>query len=388
MVGTSERRAVHVLAMGCRWSIETGAVDDEIHEATARRWARASELDQRDDSLVLEDEQHVIALVTTDEQARNAAERSAAVVRVRDPETVAYDLSREMTRRGIARLRGRHLLLHGAALSDDAGRALVLVAPSGGGKSTATLVLGRSFGYVTDESVVVTEDLLVAPYPKPPSLVIDPGDRSRKHEPPPDDLGLGATPSRPWLTCTLTLRREPGTGEPTVEPVDLLDQLVAMIPETSSLWLLPDGLDRLARVATAGGGPHELRYAEISDCAALLREHLVPAAQAGPGTTWRHHPSPVSGRGEPSTGATGRGYVRAAWDDAVEHEGRVLVLRGPEPFLLSGVGARAWLCCDEERTLDEVLAAAVTALGEHPDARRLVVDGLGELVDAGVLART
>lgn len=381
-------RLLPLLAMGCRWSLDTSVLPDDVHDALARRWSRAVGLDADPAALVLGPERQTIAITTTD---RPAPSDAAGSVVLGDLDALPYDLSREVTRCGITRLRGQHLLLHAAALSDDRDRAVVLVAPSGGGKSTATSVLGRHLGYLTDESVVVTAGDELAPYPKPPSLVVDPAHRALKDEPAPDDLGLLPTPSRPHLTALLTLRRDPATTTPSIEPVGLLDQLLAVLPETSAVWMLPDGLDRLARAVSVGGGPHELRYAEIETCVDLVREHLRAAAEAPARVTWRRH-APQEEATPVSDPAVGPGPVdgatacrRASWTDAVEADGQVLVLRGPEPVLLSGVGALAWLMCAQPCGFQEILDRAVDDLGEHPDARDLVRQALDDLVAAGVL---
>src|SRR5699024_2811620 len=164
-----------------------------------------------------------------------------------EPETLvakgsAYTLSRELTRAGLLRLRGRASLLHAAALADEGGRALVLVAASGGGKSTATRELGRGLGYISDETVVLLADGRIAPHPKPPSLIADPARPGDKVEPSPDELGLWATPASPRIAALLTLERDAAVTRPVIETVGLLDQVLAMLPQTSSTWWLPGGL--------------------------------------------------------------------------------------------------------------------------------------------------
>ena len=314
---------------------------------------------------------------------------------------VPYALSREITRTGLMRLRGRATLLHAAALADPDGRTLVLVAPSGGGKSTASRVLGARLGYVSDESVVLLEDGRIAPHPKPPSLIIDPQDRWHKEEPGPDELGLGPTPASPRLAVLLTLRRDEDCPEPVIEEVGLIDQVLAVVPETSSTWWLEDGLDRLARAVTAGGPPARLRYAEVDTCHELVREHLARAASVAP--TWEHLPAkgadrlPVDAAPEP-TGAEvptaaddaaieeGVALVRAPWSDAIACDGEVLVLAGGRPLRLAGAGAVIWRTATTPLDLDELTQRVVEEFGEHPQAADLVRAAAAELVAHGVLA--
>ena len=75
-------------------------------------------------------------------------------------------LTSRVTREAIEGLAGRRILLHAAGLSTDDGRVLVLVGPSGTGKTTACLEFCRStFGYATDETVAIDEYLGVVAYP-------------------------------------------------------------------------------------------------------------------------------------------------------------------------------------------------------------------------------
>ena len=379
-------RQLGLVTMGCRWLLDLSALDVGEAQEMAERWQRCRELASTS-TLVLDDEPRTVT-------ARAPAE--------------PYALSRQLTRTGLQRLTGRAVLLHAAALADDEGRALVLVAPSGGGKSTATRVLGQRLGYVSDESVILLEDHRIAPHPKPPSLVIDPGRRSRKEEPAPDELGLGSTPAAPRLGRLLTLARDPEVTEPSIEPVGLLDQLLAVLPETSSTWLLPDGLDRLARAVTAGGPPACLRYSEIDTCHGLAREHLADEGSDGP--TWEHLPPPGSERLEPGeesaprsggsapspggdaevtvTDLTGTEVLaRGPWSDAVAVDGEVLVLAGSSPLRLGGPGAALWRAARAGLTVDELVGDVTAELGDHPDAARLVREAAVELLRHGALRR-
>lgn len=367
-------RHLDLVTMGCRWVVDVSALDADGAQAMADRWGRCRELASAE--TVLLDPEPVTVTAGAD--------------------ALPYDLSREVTRRGLQRLTGRATLLHAAALADEGGRALVLVASSGGGKSTATRVLGRRLGYVSDESVVLLEDHRIAPHPKPPSLVTDPDRRHRKEEPAPDALGLGTTPPAPRLGRLLTLSRDPDVELPVIVPVGLVDQVLAVLPETSSTWLLPDGLHRLARAVTAGGPPARLRYSEIDTCHDLVRAHLGRPESAGP--AWEHlPPSPaarwtegdVIGDAEPvGEDLVGSDVLaRGAWSDAIAVDGEVLVLAGARPLRLAGPGAVLWRAADARRSVDELTTDVVAALGDRPDAGALVREAAAELVRYGVLRR-
>lgn len=389
---------VDLVTMGCAWTLDLSALPAAAAAEMRARWGRCAALAADPTTLLLDDEPHVLRVGL-------AGDGTGATVVASDPERLPYVLSREITRLGLTRLRGSVTLLHAAALADADGRAVVLVAPSGGGKSTATSVLGQRLGYVTDESVVLCGDGRIAPHPKPPSLVIDPADRWHKAEPSPDESGLGPTPPAPRIAALLVLARDPAVTASRIEPVGLVDQLLAVLPETSSTWWLDDGLDRLARAVTAGGAPARLVYAEIDTCHELVAEHLAQAAPVEP--SWEHLPPrpherlPRDDEGSapeptPRTAHSPGGMrtdqapprvVRAPWSDAIARDGEVLVLAGARPLRLAGPGAVVWRAAGEPVTVAELTAAVVAELGEHPEADRIVGAAVADLIDHGALRR-
>lgn len=379
---------VDLVTMGCAWTLDLSALPAAAAAEMRARWGRCAALAADPTTLLLDDEPHVLRVGL-------AGDGTGATVVASDPERLPYVLSREITRLGLTRLRGSVTLLHAAALADADGRAVVLVAPSGGGKSTATSVLGQRLGYVTDESVVLCGDGRIAPHPKPPSLVIDPADRWHKAEPSPDESGLGPTPPAPRIAALLVLARDPAVTASRIEPVGLVDQLLAVLPETSSTWWLDDGLDRLARAVTAGGAPARLVYAEIDTCHELVAEHLAQAAPVEP--TWEHLPPRPHERlprdeedphllEDMRTEGAAR-VVRAPWSDAIACDGEVLVLAGARPLRLAGPGAVVWRAAGEPVTVAELTAAVVAELGEHPEADRIVGAAVADLIDHGALRR-
>lgn len=390
-MGEAAVRAIDLATMGCTWVLDVSALDSDEADAMAHRWQRCIDLLAAPDRLRLVDEPIRVRVHAGDP---GAVAEGELVTGAAEADKIAYALSREVTRAGLMRLRGQATLLHAAALADDEGRTVVLVAPSGGGKSTATRELGRHFGYVSDESVVMLPDGRIAPHPKPPSLVIDPDDRFHKEEPAPDDLGLGPTPVAPRLAALLTLARDATVTEPVIEEVGLVDQVLALLPETSSTWWLDDGLDRLARAVTVGGPPARLSYAEIDGCVDLVRQHLASAVPAEP--TWEHLP-PTGGqrlavdaeRVEPDAGSVDLSTVRVVrgpWSDAIACDGEVLVLQGARPLRLAGPGAAVWRCADEPQTVEQLVDGVTAALGEHPDAASIVISAVTQLLGHGVLA--
>ena len=175
-------------------------------------------------------------------------------------------LTQDVTQRLIASQVGNLLMLHAGAVSHpETGESLVFVAPGGTGKTTLARVLGRHYGYLTDETVGIdVASGRIHPYPKPLSLRL-PG-RGPKEEASPDELGLVRAHPEPTIGRMIVLRRyDAHDGPPGVTPLATLDALEATIPETSSLWRLPQPLSTLAHVAGSNGPALLCAYAEAGD---------------------------------------------------------------------------------------------------------------------------
>ena len=172
-----------------------------------------------------------------------------------------------ITRRAIEQQAGRLLMLHAAAVADvESGATALFVGPSGSGKTTLTSTLGRVFGYLTDETAAVDDDLLVLPYPKPLSVLPASG-APVKEQVSPDDLGLLAPGPAPYPVRGLVLldRVPQHAGPPVVESVATIDALPWLAAQTSYSALLERPLHRLAAVAQAAGGVRRITYAEAAD---------------------------------------------------------------------------------------------------------------------------
>ncbi|GAA6527722.1 hypothetical protein IDVR_35200 [Intrasporangium sp. DVR] len=188
------------------------------------------------------------------------------------PARILMRATQSITKALIAAQAGRVLMLHAGALCDPVtGASVVYVAPGGTGKTTLSRTFGLTLGYLTDETVAITEDRRILPYRKPLSVRRDPH-RGLKDELPAVSLGLLAPPRRPWVAGVLVLRRDPEMHEARVEPMDPLDAIVTLAPETSSLPLLPRPLRRLAELGEATGGFRLARYAEAVDLEPVIRD--------------------------------------------------------------------------------------------------------------------
>lgn len=177
-----------------------------------------------------------------------------------------------ITKALIAAQAGRLLLLHAGALCDpETGAAVVYVAPGGTGKTTLSRTFGRTFAYLTDETVGITEDRRILPYPKPLSIRRTPH-RGVKDEVPASELGLVGPQADPWVAGVLVIRRDAALDGVVVEELGALDAVVSLAPETSSLTRLERPLHRLAELGEATGGFRLVRYAEAADLGPVLGE--------------------------------------------------------------------------------------------------------------------
>ena len=123
---------LHVRAMGV--TVEIAVPDQATRDRLAHQWSRA-------------------VVVAPDEPA---AARTTA--QPGPPETEAsrdYGLTTQVTMAALKATAGLRVNLHAGGVADERHRVLALVAPSGTGKTTATLALAKRLGYVSDETVSI-----------------------------------------------------------------------------------------------------------------------------------------------------------------------------------------------------------------------------------------
>jgi len=318
-------------------------------------------------------------------------------------------LTQRVTLAAITAARGSMLMLHAGAVADpDTGASIVFVGPSGRGKTTASRALGARFGYITDETVGILDNHRIVPYTKPLSI-IDGG--SHKSQVSPDALGLAPTPANLHVHRMLLLDRTPdGPEVPEVHQLDLADALEELVPQTSYLSALPNGLQQFANVVASTGGIRVVRYREASTLgdivAGMLAEPALPAsaptavptgastaARAPAVEEWR---SVVDPRNQfPTTAGAPAGLPTASihrtdFVDAIDNGEVVVVLRDLQVRVIGGIGATVWLASAEPLPLDRLVRVVLDTHGQPPtgDAHRIVEATVAELVDAGLLAHT
>lgn len=197
-----------------------------------------------------------------------------------DPEglrRVMDELSTRITQDALALRVGEWWLLHACALADPAtGATVVLVAPSGTGKTTAARTLGRRWAYLTDETAAIDPEGRLTPYPKPLSLLVD--GRRPKDQVSPSDLELLPAVPEPYLAAVALLDRDPGMDGVEVTDVRTVEGLPLLAEQTSSLHLLPQPLHLVAGMLARTGGLRRIRYAEASDLHDVVADLLGVAS--------------------------------------------------------------------------------------------------------------
>ena len=300
-------------------------------------------------------------------------------------EGLAEAVTSEVTIAAILERGGELTMLHACGVADPDGAVIALVAKSGTGKTTASSQLARSFGYITDETVATRADGTVVPYPKPLSVKqVSPG--AAKLQVGPDELGLQPAPANPRITAIALLDRvtDGGYQVPAIEPVPLVEAVLALIPDTSSQAAVVRPLQSLCELIDSVGGVFRVSYSEAAD----LTDSLAPLFLRDP-----VEPSDASREWSPAliqrgTDPAGQSIEQPAehipdgWlrrsdvVDAVEIGEDLLVLTETELTRLSGIGPIIWQTAQRPVSM-ETLVGRIEAVHGLPE-------GYEELLDAAV----
>lgn len=345
-----------------------------------------------------------------------------------DDAAMLADLSQRVTLAAIDARRGEVWMLHAAGLALDDGRVVALVGPSGRGKTTAAMTLGRAFGYVSDETVAIDLAGRVWPYRKPLSVIDDPA--APKHQRTPTDAGMRALPDAPLQLAAVVLldRRSDAPEEPVIEEVDLGDALADLVEQTSYLPSLETPLQLLAGHLARVGGVQRVIYREASSLVdvlpALARGPAVapagvpagalagvpagalagtPAGMPAGALVGTHVGAPAGtaslgavppDEDAPSLAPDVPGYFRTPTEDAVAlvDPDRIAILQvdaegAGTVRVLAGVAPALWRAA-RGASVDQLVAAAVDAYGTPGSARDaavLVGAALAQLVEAGLI---
>ena len=209
----------------------------------------------------------------------DSATAPAATVTVTDAlgdspvEAVMEQLTQLVTIEAVGQQAGRLLMLHACVLAHpESGKAVLLVGPSGMGKTTLAAALGSRWAYVSDETAGITETGEVVGYPKP--LSVQSTGHPGKDQVSPASLGLLRPTAPATATAVVLLRREAGATETLVEPLPTVQAIALLAEHTSYLGELDQPLHRLASLLHSTGGLKQVTYAEADDLGPLM-DHLL-----------------------------------------------------------------------------------------------------------------
>ena len=312
-------------------------------------------------------------------------------------EGLAEAVTSEVTVAAILERAGELTMLHACGVADPDGAVIALVAKSGTGKTTASSQLAQSFGYITDETVAIRADGTVVPYPKPLSVKqVMPG--AAKLQVGPDELGLKIAPDNPRIAAIALLDRVSGGDYqlPVIEPVPLVDAVLALIPDTSSQAAVFQPLQSLCRLIDSVGGVFRVSYSEAVDLTDSLAPLFVaePVNPAEVAVAWT--PALVERDAGPAAHQAGKKNaepIPAGWlqrtdaVDAVEIGEDLLVLTEAELTRLSGIGPIIWQSAQRPVSMQTV-ASRIEAVHGLPDGYEALLDeAVDGLVGRGLLLR-
>lgn len=381
-------QTIHVAGLGVRVPVHLGGARvDELGQAMRRAWSRAL----CDPGALPEAAAVALELTASGEGGPGfSPRRDDRLLTSDDLATLLTQATQRITLSVIEAGTGELLMFHaGAVCHPQTGHSLVFVAQGGTGKTTLSRTLGaHGYGYLTDETVGITGDLRILPYPKPLSTRSE-LTREFKHEYSPDELGLGRHHPEPRVVGLVLLSRDDSTAEPRREPLGLLDAIVAVTPESSALAALERGLHSCADLIGAVGGVERWTYAEASSLVpwveALLGAPDGPGLPAAPPRV-RESARPAAPPCPPPAGE-GDQWVRAGVADVLLEDWDGLVLLPGTLSRLSPVGVELWRQTACPRTLAELAAGMEARFGapEDQDVTQATRAALVDLVNQGVL---
>lgn len=323
---------------------------------------------------------------------------SNALVNVPTENQLGHVLATVATQRALSRRRGTHVLLHAAGIALEDGRVIAFVGPSGVGKTTLSGVLGKEYGYVSDETVAVSAEPgnfgSVLPYRKPLSIVRD---NAPKQLVAPGELGLQQLPEAPLrIARVVLLERVESVGQvrATVEQLDFAESLVLLAPHLSYLTTLTEPLGVLGRLVDETGGVARIRYEEASQVLDAVGDLLVGVAIDGDYSFGRvGRRADADGTRTGSEGASGAektpAWIASTGVDWLDTGDAVVTLHHDQVRLLAGIAPVLWrrsLSLPEPR-IDDYVAAAISEVEvpETIDADRAVADSVARFVADGLL---
>lgn len=294
------------------------------------------------------------------------------------PDSVAVGLAHAtalVTRTLIDLNAGQGLLFHAAAAVRPDGRAILLVGPSGAGKTTAITRLAGPHGYLTDETALVGADGSVLPYPKP--LSVERGGPA-KAQLAPEELRLRVADVPHEVDRVIVLNRKAGgPRQPRSRRLDIVESLEALVPQLSALEQHPRPLGALAELIQRVGGIEQLSYADVLDLDPTSGPPASPRLPAEE-LAFSTLDCDRDERTEP-------GLIRTLASDALEVADVLVLAHGSEIRVLAGVAKTLWLEAGAPRSEPELLDRLRAIHGAEPGDALALRGAIDVLVDAGVL---
>ena len=210
----------------------------------------------------------------------------------------------------------------------------------------------------------------------------------------PDELGLKVAPDNPRIRAIALLDRVAGGDYqlPAIEPVPLVDAVLALIPDTSSQAAVFQPLQSLCRLIDSVGGVFRVSYSEAAD----LTDSLAPLFLTEPVNRRRPSawtPALTEPEAEPSPGRRRQEPIPAGWlqaaaaVDAVEIGEDLLVLTEDELTRLSGIGPIIWKSARRPVSM-QTLVSRIEALHGLPEGYEALLDAaVDDLVGQGLILR-
>ncbi|WP_146111946.1 hypothetical protein [Arthrobacter sp. MYb227] len=289
-----------------------------------------------------------------------------------------------ITRQAIESGRGNLFMFHAAALcSPSSGASIVLAAESGTGKTTATRVLATELGYITDETAAFDTDGVLYPYAKPLSILTGAKQRPKTQFSPAElELQPYEGEARVATIAVLDRDRSGLLAEPIASKLSLGEALNQLIPQMSSLSYLDRGLVQLCQLIDSLGGVVQLRYAEASELAAIIKD-LLGSPRASKNHEWSAADIQVTSRPAPAVWSIRRQTV----DDAIWLGPDLGLLKDEQYILLTGIGPFIWDSLSDWKTFDELFDAAIITFGSVAHAKQILHEQLESLCSLGILER-
>lgn len=308
-----------------------------------------------------------------------------------------YRLSGEITTSLLRHLVGKRLLFHAGAVILPGIGLVLLTGASGAGKSTLTTALAHSGLYITDEMTTLDPVTFEAElFAKPISVVQERESSQRriKMDIPLADLRIAVADSASLGSPAhlILVNRDKNAQHAQLRPLGLLEAIVTLAGQSSSIWALEQPLRTLVRFLESLEGAWEATYGEARTLESAFREAVASRDHGGV--------SPVEAAdyeiiepGSVRIDVPGSDqYALGPFYEAVWCGGSIAVLtagEAPKLVRLEGLGAVVWEVLANTGALlaDELRQELERVAGPHPDSKTLMNDALDLMIKERVLVR-